>query len=141
MNRGQFNSHWGLRKFSNRKILDGQIGSLPHSTPGSVLLAYKLHLPVLRLYFIRTVYNVFLKIRECIYKKKLVVIYNDLSMGVVTISQRLVLQKRIHFTAIEVYHASMVLSSTNRQFFFFVTRMDTQSAAKNRSYVRKVDRQ
>lgn len=24
--------------------------------------------------------------------------------------------------------------------FFFVTRMDTQSAAKNRSYVRKVDR-
>lgn len=61
-------------------------------------------------------------------------------MGVVTISQRLVLKKSIHFTAIEVYHASMVFSSTNRHIFFFVTRMDTQSAAKNRSYVRKVDR-
>lgn len=61
-------------------------------------------------------------------------------MGVVTISQQLVLQKSIHFTAFGVYHASMVLSSTNRQHFFFVTRMDTQSAAKNRSYVRKVDR-
>lgn len=143
MNREQFNSHWGLRKFFNRKTLDHVDGQIIFVWVAPTQHTWECFIDVFK--FIPALYQyctycvtVFLKIQECIQYYQLSIM---ISLWVWLLFHSGWLQKSTRFTAIEFYHASMVLLSTNRPPQKMLNSHGFTLSTKNRSYVRKVDRQ